>query len=86
MSVKIVLGSLFASGEKYMAHQCNCVTTRAAHLAKDVFSLYPYADIYSTRTRRKIEDIPEEEKTAEETTETTAEAENAVEPQDPNQP
>ncbi len=33
-----------------------------------------------------LEDIPEEEKAAEETTETTAEAENTVGPQDPNQP
>lgn len=33
-----------------------------------------------------LEDIPEEEKTAEEATETTAAAENTVGPQDPNQP
>lgn len=33
-----------------------------------------------------LEDIPEEEKAAEEATETTAAADNAVEPQDPNQP
>lgn len=48
--IEIVTGDLFEAKEKYIVHQCNCVTNRAAHLAKDVFGKYPYADIYSART------------------------------------
>jgi len=45
----IVTGSIFDSKEKYLCHQCNCVTNRSAHLAQTVFHHYPYADVYSTR-------------------------------------
>jgi O-acetyl-ADP-ribose deacetylase (regulator of RNase III) len=47
--IEIVTGDLFAAKEKYLCHQCNCVTNKAAHLSKDVFKHYPYADIYSGR-------------------------------------
>jgi O-acetyl-ADP-ribose deacetylase (regulator of RNase III) len=49
MTIEIVIGDLFDSKEKYLLHQCNCVTNRSAHLAKDVFARYPYADIYTGR-------------------------------------
>lgn len=45
----IVKGDLFTAKEKYLIHQCNAVTTRAAHLAKNVFKHYPWADVYSPR-------------------------------------
>jgi len=45
----IVSGSLFDAKEKYIVHQCNCVTSRAAHLAKDMFQRFPYSDIYTPR-------------------------------------
>lgn len=48
--IEIVTGDIFDSKEKYLCHQCNCVTNKAAHLAKDVFARYPYADIYTGRT------------------------------------
>jgi len=48
--IEIVTGDLFDAKEKYLVHQCNCVTNRSAHLAKDVFEKYPYADIYTART------------------------------------
>lgn len=48
--LEIVTGDIFDSKEKYLCHQCNCVTNRAAHLAKDVFARYPYADVYTGRT------------------------------------
>ena len=51
MSATIVIGNLFDSKAKYIAHQCNCITTTGGHLAKDMFRRYPYADIYRTRTR-----------------------------------
>lgn len=48
--IDIVIGDLFFSKEKYILHQTNCVTNKAAHLSKDVFKHYPYADIYTGRT------------------------------------
>lgn len=51
----IIVGSIFDSKEKYICHQCNCVTNRSAHLAKTVFQHYPYADVYSAR---KNADVP----------------------------
>lgn len=53
--LKIVTGDLFEATEGYLCHQCNCVTNRAAHLAKAVFDRFPYADVY---TGRKIHDNP----------------------------
>lgn len=48
--IEIVRGDIFTSTEKYLCHQCNCITKRAAHLSKDVFEQYPYANIYQGRT------------------------------------
>jgi hypothetical protein len=48
--IEIVTGDIFDAKEKYLCHQCNCVTNRSAHMAKDVFTKYPYADIYTART------------------------------------
>jgi len=53
--LKIITGDLFESTETFLCHQCNCVTTRSAHLAKAVFNKYPYSDVY---TDRKIHDVP----------------------------
>jgi len=50
MSVEIIKGNLLDAKEKYLVHQCNCITNRAAHLVFDVFNRFPYADIYSGRT------------------------------------
>jgi hypothetical protein len=50
--------SLFDSDAKYIVHQCNCVTWRAAHLAKDMFDRYPYADVYSDREKTGHQDTP----------------------------
>ncbi len=47
--VKIRTGNLLKASEQYIAHQCNCVTRRSAHLSKQVFKRFPYADIYSER-------------------------------------
>lgn len=48
-TLKLINGDLFASKEKYIAHQCNCVTQKAAHLAKSMFDRFPYANIYKER-------------------------------------
>jgi len=46
----VIEGDIFETDAKYLCHQCNCVTMRAAHLAADVFRRYPWADIYAGRT------------------------------------
>ena len=48
--IEIVTGDLLEATEKYLCHQCNCVTNKAAHLSFDVFEKYPYANIYAPRT------------------------------------
>jgi len=48
--IEIVTGDLFDATEKYLCHQCNCVTNKAAHLAFDMFEKFPHADIYTSRT------------------------------------
>jgi len=47
--VEIVTGSIFDATEKYICHQCNCVTKKAAHLSKDMFQHFPFADVYTGR-------------------------------------
>lgn len=42
---------IFECAEKYLCHQCNCVTKSAAHMALSVFTKYPYADIYTGREK-----------------------------------
>jgi len=46
----IIDGDLLESDTKYICHQCNCVTRRAAGLAAKMFKQYPWADIYSRRS------------------------------------
>ncbi len=60
MPAIIVDGDLFESDAKYIVHQCNCVTWSAAHLAKDMFARFPYADIYSPRREAYYQDTPGE--------------------------
>lgn len=53
--IEVVTGNLFKATEKYLCHQTNCVTNRAAHLSKEVFEKFPHADIY---TKREFHDQP----------------------------
>lgn len=41
--------NILLASEKYIAHQCNCVTAGAAFLAKSIFDKFSYADVYSLR-------------------------------------
>ncbi len=50
--IKEVSGNLLTATEQYIAHQCNCVSNYAAGLAKDIFTRYPYSDIYTKRLIR----------------------------------
>lgn len=50
--IHIIYKSLFESKEDVIGHQCNCVTKYGKGLSKDLFSLFPYADDYSTDSTR----------------------------------
>ncbi len=49
MNVRVVDGDLLKAEDRFIVHQCNCVTSNAAHLAKSVFDAFPWSDIYSER-------------------------------------
>lgn len=49
MSIEIVTGSLLDSKEKYIAHQCNCLTQNAAGTAGAIFYKFPYSNTYANR-------------------------------------
>ena len=44
------IGDLLHCTEQYIVHQTNCVTKRAAGLAKALFQVFPHADCYKGRT------------------------------------
>lgn len=48
----IVDGNLLEADERYVCHQCNCVTRAARHLAETVFNRFPYANVYKDRQPR----------------------------------
>lgn len=49
MTLEIVTGDLLDAKEKYIAHQCNCVTQNCAGVAKLIFDKWPYANTYALR-------------------------------------
>jgi len=42
-------GDITKVDTKYIAHQCNCVSQRASGLAKTLFRVFPWCNIYSER-------------------------------------
>lgn len=58
MALSIINGSIFDSKELFIVHQCNIVSTKPTSLAKAIFELYPYANIYATRADNKYRDVP----------------------------
>ncbi len=49
-----IVGNLLKTDIQYVAHQCNCISQKSAHLSKDVFKTFPYADVYSNRVEHDI--------------------------------
>jgi len=45
----LIVGNILDSGERFIVHQCNCVTIRGAGLANAIFGRFPWADVYSER-------------------------------------
>lgn len=54
MAIIIVNSDIFSTGAKYIAHQCNGVSTEAKGFAKSIFDLHPYANSYFSRTPDSI--------------------------------
>ena len=47
--IEIITGDLLESKEKYIAHQCNCLSKQSAGVAKAIFDMFPHADVYTDR-------------------------------------
>jgi len=52
--IEIVTGDLLDSKEKYIAHQCNCLTQRSAGTAKAIFDKFPYSNTYADRSEPDV--------------------------------
>lgn len=55
--IKLVNDNILNAPEKFIAHQCNCVTTNARGLALTINTKYPWANIYKRR-KNYITDKP----------------------------
>lgn len=49
--IKVTKGDLLKAEDRYIVHQCNCVTTYGKGLSEGIFGSFPYADIYTARWR-----------------------------------
>jgi len=47
--IRTIPGNILDARDRYLVHQCNCLTTYAKGLADLVFARFPYADIYAER-------------------------------------
>lgn len=47
--IQIVTGDILNSKEKYIAHQCNCLTQNSAGAALAIFTKFPHSNTYSNR-------------------------------------
>lgn len=52
----VTYNNLLCSKEQYIAHQCNATSTYGKGLSKQIFSKYPYADIYSIRKKEGFDE------------------------------
>jgi len=48
--IKVITDDLLTTDIQYIAHQCNCVSKKSAHLSRDIFEEFSYADVYTGRT------------------------------------
>ena len=49
--IRVLEGDLLEAKEKYIVHQCNCVSTNACTLAKQIFTKYPFSNSYKLRKK-----------------------------------
>lgn len=52
--IHIKSDNILNSNEKYIIHQCNCITNNAFGLAEAIFTKYTYADEYKNRKKYSI--------------------------------
>jgi len=52
MVVVLLKKNILEAKQKYIAHQCNCLTTTGKGLSKEIFKKYPFANIYCQRKYR----------------------------------
>lgn len=52
--IQIINKSLLEADTKYIAHQCNCVTSHSAGIAKAIFDKYPWANTYKNRKNIRV--------------------------------
>ena len=60
MDLQVVTGDLLDAPEKFICHQCNCLTDHAAGIAQAIFSRFPYADIYKLRSKNHTPTLEEQ--------------------------
>lgn len=53
--LRFVTGDITEANEKYIVHQCNCVTKRAKGLAQSIFDKYPYSNTYKLRVGPQLD-------------------------------
>jgi len=51
--LSIIEGDLLESSEKYIAHQCNCITKKGKGLSESIGKKFPYADHYKFRNYKE---------------------------------
>lgn len=56
--IDTIRGDLLASGAKYIAQQCNCVTVRGKGLSHSIAQKYPYANVYAQRATGGLKSKP----------------------------
>ena len=49
MRIQTKYTSILTANEDYILHQCNCISTTAAGLAKQIFKKFPHANTYAAR-------------------------------------
>lgn len=55
----LIAGDLLKFDEaKYIAHQCNCLTSVGSNLADAMFKAFPYSDVYSHRVSYDRTELP----------------------------
>lgn len=54
--IQTINKSLLEADTKYIAHQCNCITSHSAGIAKAIFDKYPYSNTYIKRKNLKQSD------------------------------
>lgn len=57
-NLKIKNGDLLNATEDVIVHQCNCVTNYPKGLSKAIFLKWPYADVYTVRSKTTHRDVP----------------------------